>query len=85
MKQALTYIAKRGISKWIARDTARAYWANLTSNGWTKRGNTLAKGHHAFTFEPHGNRVAVSHKRLEVALEDDAYANYGSKLPHPQL
>ena len=67
MKQALTYIAKRGVSKWIARDTAKAYWANLTNNGWTKDGTSLTKDHHCFTFEPHGSRVALSYRKLEVA------------------
>ena len=85
MKQELTYIAKRRISKWIARDLANTYCTELIGSGWVKQGNTLSKGTHAFTFEPHGSKVAVSHKRLEVAVEDDAYANYGQSLPHPQV
>ena len=85
MKTTLNYIAKRGISKWIACDLAEAYCAELIGSGWVKQGNTLSKGTHAFTFESHGTKVAVSHKRLEVAVEDDAYANYGQSLPHPQV
>ena len=67
MKTILNYIAKKNITKWIARDTARAYWANLTSNGWTKDGISLTKDHHCFTFEPHGSKVALSYRKLEVA------------------
>jgi hypothetical protein len=67
MKTILNHIAKKNITKWVARDTARAYWTNLTSNGWAKDGINLTKDHHCFTFEPHGSRVALSYRKLEVA------------------
>ena len=66
MKTTLNYIAKRGVSKWIARDIAKAYWTELIGSGWVKQGNTLTKGSHCFTFESHGSKVAVSHRKLEV-------------------
>jgi hypothetical protein len=67
MKTTLNYIAKRGVSKWIARDTAMTYWTELIGSGWLRSGTTLSKGSHAFTFEPHGSKVAISYKKvLEV-------------------
>lgn len=81
MKTTLNYIAKRGVSKWIARDTAKAYWTELLASGWTKTGNSLTKNNHCFTFEGHGSKTSVSYHKMEL---DCAYSNYGSSLPHPQ-
>lgn len=67
MKTILNYVAQKNISKWLPRDTAKAYWANLKNNGWTKDGTSLIKDHHCFTFEPHGSRVSLSYRKLEVA------------------
>jgi hypothetical protein len=67
MKTILERIAKKRITKWMPETTTKLWEQDLLATGWTKDGNTLTKGHHAFTFEPHGSKVAVSHRKLEVA------------------
>ena len=67
MKTIMNHIAKRNITKWLPATTTKLWEQDMLATGWTKDDNTLTKGLHAFTFEPHGSKVAVSHKKLEVA------------------
>jgi len=80
MKTTLNYIAKRGIAKWMPRTQAIALYREMLERGWAKTGNSLNKGIHCFSFESHGSRTSVGYHKL-----DCAYANYGQKLPHPQV
>ena len=66
------YIASKGVTKWMPKGEAAAIWKALKHEGWRAEGLTLVKLHetteHHFTFEPHGTRVAVGHRSMEVAL-----------------
>ena len=84
MKATLHHIAKRRITKHTNQSTAQALADTLREEGYTKQGRMFSKGLHQFVFDGKDNRWAISYRKLEVAIEDDAYASYGSKLPHPQ-
>jgi predicted Ser/Thr protein kinase len=84
MKAFLHHIVTKNITKHVNRSKVVEIADFLKAEGYIRDGLMLTKGRHKFVFRGRRDRWTVSYCKVEI-VEDDAYANYGAKLPHPQV